>query len=156
MSSQQERKPRIREVTRIWDRATHNAFTDLIRFYDQWFCTFREGERHVYGQDGQIRVIASEEGRRWHSAALLAQEGVDLRDPKLSIAPTGELMILAGGSVYEGERLVTRQPRVTFSKDGRAWSPLRPVLSEGEWLQRTDAHGARSDRSCPRVNGSGA
>ena len=32
-------------VKKIWDRAPHSAFTDLIRFKDRWFCSFREGGR---------------------------------------------------------------------------------------------------------------
>ena len=131
-----ERVPGLLRVAKIWDRAPHNAFTDLIRFRDHWYCTFREGERHVYGQDGQIRIIASADGSQWHSMALLAEHGVDLRDPKLSITPQGELMVLAGGSVYEGEVLRTRQPRVAASTDGQEWGPLQPILSEGEWLWR--------------------
>jgi len=139
-----ERDPRPLRVTKIWARAPHNAFTDLIRFRDHWYCTFREGERHVYGKDGQIRIIASEDGNRWHSVALLAEGGVDLRDPKLSITPEGQLMILAGGSMYEDELLRTRQPRVAFSTDGREWGPLRRILSEGEWLWRVTWHRGRA------------
>jgi len=30
------------EVRKIWDQAPHNAFTDLRRFQDRWFCVFRE------------------------------------------------------------------------------------------------------------------
>ncbi|MEZ6075415.1 MAG: hypothetical protein R3C56_07005 [Pirellulaceae bacterium] len=37
----------IVNVQRIWDAAHHNAFTDLIRFHDQWYCVFREGSSHV-------------------------------------------------------------------------------------------------------------
>lgn len=32
------------ESRRIWDRAPHNAFTDLIRFHDRWYCVFRDGK----------------------------------------------------------------------------------------------------------------
>ena len=39
-------------VSKIWDQGNHNAFTDIIRFQDKWFCSFREGEGHVYGKDG--------------------------------------------------------------------------------------------------------
>ena len=38
--------PEIVSVKKIWDQGAHNAFTDLARFHDQWFCTFREAERH--------------------------------------------------------------------------------------------------------------
>ncbi|HEO70061.1 MAG TPA: exo-alpha-sialidase [Candidatus Hydrogenedentes bacterium] len=132
--------PKLVSVDKIWDAAPHNAFTDLVRFQDQWFCTFREGERHVYGEDGRIRIIVSRDGEHWTPAALLAEEGVDLRDPKLSIMPDGRLMILAGGSVYEGETYMGRQPRVAFSKDGHDWGPLHRILGEGEWLWRVTWH----------------
>src|SRR5262245_48944206 len=89
-------EPELLSVKKIWDAGEHNAFTDLIRFQDQWFCTFRESEAHV-GGDGKIRVLVSKDGDRWESAALLREAGVDLRDPKLSIAPDQRLMLVLGG-----------------------------------------------------------
>lgn len=135
--------PEIVSIRKIWDQAPHSAFTDLIRFQDKWFCTFREGTAHV-GGDGRLRVLVSPDGATWTSAALLAEKGVDLRDPKLSITPDGRLMIVAGGSVYEGRRLVGRQPRVAFSKDGIAWTPTHRVLREGDWLWRVTWHDGRA------------
>ncbi|MBM3774229.1 MAG: hypothetical protein FJW37_03615, partial [Acidobacteria bacterium] len=143
-------QPEIVSVKKIWDAGPHNAFTDLIRFEDRWFCTFREAEAHVSG-DGKLRVLVSSDGENWSSAALLTESGRDLRDPKFSIAPEpsgsspgpsagargpGRLMIVAGGSVYEGTTLKGRHPRVFFSRDGREWSPPRPILAEGDWLWR--------------------
>jgi len=135
--------PEIVSVKKIWDKGAHNAFTDLIRFQNKWYCTFREAEGHVKG-DGRIRVIGSPDGEAWGSPALLAEEGIDLRDPKLSITPDGRLMIIAGGSVYRGGKLVGRQPRVAFSADGRKWTPTQRVLSEGEWLWRVTWHEGRA------------
>ncbi|MHC4798600.1 MAG: hypothetical protein ACYTF1_18345, partial [Planctomycetota bacterium] len=67
--------PEIISIKKIWDKAPHNAFTDLIRFQGKWFCTFRESDKHVYGRDGQIRVLVSADGDNWESAALLTEEG---------------------------------------------------------------------------------
>ena len=92
-------------VAKIWDKAPHNAFADLVRWNGRFYCTFREAEGHVKG-DGRICVIASEDGDEWASVALLAEEGIDLRDPKISIMPDGRLMIVAGGSVYRDGKLV--------------------------------------------------
>ena len=91
-------------MARIWDAGAHNAFTDLIRWRDRWYCTFREGDEHV-GGDGRIRVLVSTDGQAWTSAALVGEPGIDLRDPKLSTTPDGRLMIVAGGSVARGEAL---------------------------------------------------
>ena len=129
----------VGEVKKIWDGGKHNAFTDLIRFKDRWYCTFREADAHV-GGDGKLRVLASADGDRWESVALLAEKGIDLRDPKLSITPDGKLMIVAGGSVYEGKKLLGRQPRVAFSKDGKDWTATKRVLAEGDWLWRVTWH----------------
>lgn len=131
-----ESNPVLLDCYKIWDQAPHNAFTDLIRFKHCWFCTFREGERHVYGEDGKIRIIVSKNGRKWEPAALIDDPGIDLRDPKLSETPDGRLMLVAGGSVYKERQFVTRRPRVAFSDDGKTWTPWYPVLEPGDWLWR--------------------
>ena len=133
-------EPEMVSVEKIWDRAGHNAFTDLVRFDEQRFCVFREAERHAGGADGKIRVIRSADGRAWQSAALVAEAGVDLRDPKVSIMPDGRLMLVAGGSIYKDDQYLTRAPRVAFSPDGRQWTPPRKVLAEDHWLWRVTWH----------------
>jgi hypothetical protein len=132
--------PLLVDVQRIWNQGKHNAFTDLIRWRDKWYCTFREADGHV-GGDGKLRVIESADGKNWNSVALLAEEGIDLRDPKLSITSDDRLMIVAGGSVYKGTKTIMgRQPRVAFSKNGKEWTPTKRVLEEGEWLWRVTWH----------------
>lgn len=122
-------------VEKIWDQGAHNAFTDLVRFEGQWYCTFREGENHV-GTDGRIRVIRSADGAAWESCGLLEEAGVDLRDPKLCVTPDNRLMLNLGGSFYEGDTLVNRRPRVSFSGDGVTWSAPKPICADGDWLWR--------------------
>jgi len=139
-ASAQADKPRLVSVTKIWDQAPHNAFTDLIRWRDRWYCTFREAEAHV-GGDGKLRILESTDGNKWEPIALIEEAGVDLRDPKLSITPDDRLMIVAGGSVYRGTKVLKgMQPRVMFSKDGRQWTAPRRILSNGDWLWRVTWH----------------
>jgi hypothetical protein len=137
-------------VERIWDRAPHSAFTDLVDFNGRFYCTFREGSGHVPGREGNngtIRVIVSDDGSNWRSAALIAESGVDLRDPKLSVTPDGRLMLLIGGSFYEGEKLLRRETRVVFSDaSGTRFGQPRPVSidprihTDGDWLWRVTWH----------------
>jgi arylsulfatase A-like enzyme len=126
-------------IEKIWDQASHNAFTDLIRWRDKWFCTFRESQAHV-GGNGTIRVLTSDDGQSWVSSAIITETGIDLRDPKLSVTPEDQLMIVAGGSVYERKNLTGRQPRVAFSADGITWTPPQRILQEGDWLWRVTWH----------------
>src|SRR5438270_2788437 len=137
-------EPQLVSVVKIWDQGAHNAFTDLIRWRGKWYCTFREADAHV-GGDGKVRVLESADGKAWGPGSLIAEEGIDLRDPKLSITPDDRLMIVAGGSIYGGTKtLKGRRPRVAFSKDGREWTAPRAVLDEGEWLWRVTWHDRRA------------
>ena len=134
------------DVRKIWDSAPHSAFTDLIRFKGRFYCSFREGTGHVpgaNGADGVCRVIVSDDGENWESAALLQEEGVDLRDPKLSVTPDGRVMVIMGGSYYDGVQLVKRHPRVAFSDaDGANFGSPQPVKlhesigSDEHWIWR--------------------
>lgn len=130
-------------AARIWDRSAHNAFTDLARFNGAWYCVFRESSDHVRGE-GRIRLLRSPDGGAWSSVRVFAQAGVDLRDPKLSVTPDKRLMLLAGGTLFDGDRYVGRQPRVAFSIDGTQWSRMRLVLENGDWLWRVSWHGRRA------------
>lgn len=142
-TAQPATSPATVSVARIWDAGAHNAFTDLIRWRNRWYCTFREADAHV-GGDGRIRVLASADGAAWASAAVIAEPGIDLRDPKLSITPDDRLMMVAGGSVYEGKRYLGRQPRVTFSPDGGTWTAPQRILAEGDWLWRVTWQNGRA------------
>ena len=53
------RKVPVLESRKIWDAAPHNAFTDLVRFKDRWFCVFREGATHV-SPDGKLLATAEQ------------------------------------------------------------------------------------------------
>jgi hypothetical protein len=145
--------PQLLSVKKIWDAAPHNAFTDLVRFNGQWFCTFREAKGHLTG-NGSIRVLTSTNAEHWESAALLSEEGIDLRDPKLSTTPDGRLMLTTGGSLYEGKVMKERQPRVAFSSDGRTWTLPQRVLDQGDWLWRTTWHKGRAYGIAYNVEGS--
>lgn len=130
-------------IERIWDRALHSAFTDIVRFRDRYYCTFREGTEHIPGINGTVRVIASDDLGDWESVALLDEPHVDLRDPKLSVTPDGRLLVNMGGSFYEGGRRLKMESRVSFSDaDGRNFSPPRPVVIDEkvrtnfDWLWR--------------------
>ncbi|MCK4465948.1 MAG: discoidin domain-containing protein, partial [Bacteroidales bacterium] len=133
-------------VKKIWDQANHSAFTDLIRFTDNWYCTFREGESHAGGDKGKIRVIRSADGQEWSSVAYFVADDpndsviLDLRDPKLAITDDDRLMMHAGASLYEGSKRVGFSPMVSFSKDGSIWSGLEPIDITDSWPWRPIWH----------------
>ena len=126
------------EVRRIWDKAPHNAFTDLVRFQDRWFCVFREGKGHA-SPDGALRVITSADGKTWESAAIITSPNSDLRDAKITVTPDGQLM-LCGAEALHDKSKHTHQSLVWFSKDGRSWSDKQEIGEPDFWLWRVTWH----------------
>ena len=137
------------KVSKIWDQAEHSAFTDLIRFNDAFYCSFREGASHVGGENsGKVRIITSKHGDTWESVALLDSEGIDLRDPKLSVTPTKQIMVIMAGAVFDEHGVIQElSPMVSFSdKSGKKFSlPEKSVLDPAitpskDWIWRIAWH----------------
>jgi len=128
------------EVKKISDQAPHNAFTDLIRWQDQFYCAFREGRGHV-STDGKIRVLRSLDADAWTSAALVELGGFDLRDAHLSVTPDNRLMLLGGAAPrkQDGQSAPTGS-FVSFSKDGVEWTTPQIVSEPGRWLWSVTWH----------------
>ncbi len=121
-------------VRKIWDEAPHNAFTDLVRWRDRFYCAFREGEGHA-GDIGRLRIIASDDGDQWKSVAALAMPEFDLRDAALSVTPDDRLMVLGGAQQnYNGQRATGTF--VSFTADGVQWTRPQVVIPPGRWLWR--------------------
>ncbi|WP_128548158.1 hypothetical protein [Larkinella soli] len=139
-------------VIKIWDQPPHSAFTDLVRFQNAFYCTFREGLTHVdTTNSGKVRVLKSTDGKQWESVALLAIPKIDLRDPKLTITPDQRLMVTMAGAVFapvNNRNKVQRiAPMVSFSdKRGANFSEpqkstLDPAISPSkDWIWRTTWH----------------
>ncbi len=126
---------RIVDIKKIWDKAQHNAFTDLIYFKEAWWCVFREAQSHL-SFDGAFRVISSRDGEEWRSAALLSSPLADLRDAKIAVTPDDHLM-LSGAAAFSKPAAITHRSMVWFSKDGYKWSKGIEVAEPNMWLWRT-------------------
>ena len=131
-------RPELVEVRKIWDHAPHNAFTDLIRYKDRWYCVFREGQGHV-SPDGALRVITSPDGDEWQSAALVRSDTADLRDAKITVTPDGRLM-LSGGAALHQPKEFTHESFVWFSGDAEQWGDAVRVADPNYWLWRVTWH----------------
>jgi hypothetical protein len=119
---------------RIWDAAPHNAFTDLVHHRGEWLCVFREGQGHV-SPDGAVRVLASNDGENWTSAAVLRSARGDLRDPKIVPAPGGRLFLTAAIALPQPGP-VRHQTVAWSSKDGREWSEPFDIGDPNVWMWR--------------------
>ena len=126
------------DVHRIWDRAPHNAFTDLLHWRGRWYCTFREGQKHV-SPDGALRVIASTEGKTWQPVARMTHPTADLRDPKLAVTPDNRLMLVGAGALHQ-PAAAKHRTFVWFSSDGATWTAPVQIGDDDFWLWRSTWH----------------
>jgi hypothetical protein len=129
----------LESAVKIWDAAPHNAFTDLVRHKDRWFCTFREGKTHV-SPDGALRILISTDGKTWESAALIDHAAADLRDAKMSVTPDGRLMLNGAAAWHRPKDGASHQSFAWFSKDGKDWGEAVPIGDPGYWLWRVTWH----------------
>lgn len=86
-------KLELASVNRIWGGDGHDGFTTIIERNGTLFCAFRHASSHN-SRDGKIQVIKSEDGDNWENEVILSLDGLDLRDPKLSINADGELVLI--------------------------------------------------------------
>jgi hypothetical protein len=134
----EENNFKLISVKRIWDKAPHNAFTDLMWYNGKFWCVFREGSGHV-SPDGALRVISSVNGENWEPAALITSPDSDLRDAKITVTPDGKFM-LSGAEALHDKSIHTHQSLVWFSDDGVNWSEKHKIGDPDFWLWRTTWH----------------
>lgn len=132
-------KAELVSCVKIWDGAPHNAFTNLIRYKDEWFCVFREGAGHV-SPDGALRVIVSGDGEQWAPAARLTSETADLRDAQITVTPDNRLM-LSGAAAWHTPSPATHQTLAYFSENGRDWTAPVEIGLPNDWLWRVTWNG---------------
>ena len=136
------------QVIKIWDQGVHNAFTDLIRFKDKFYCSFREGDGHVGGSGGKVRILSSVDGKKWQSVALLKIDGVDLRDPKLSVTPDKKIMVIMAGATRDEKNVIEELYPMFSLSDGTGKSfslPEKSILDPAihpskDWIWRVTWH----------------
>ncbi|UAA39485.1 hypothetical protein KIH87_03775 [Paraneptunicella aestuarii] len=127
---------KIEWVKSIWQSPRHNAFTDLCEFKNEYFCCFREATNHI-SADGRIKILTlDEEGDKIWSDTLTVSKA-DLRDPKLTIAPDGRLMLISYARFADEENR-TRWTRsmVWYSVNGKSWSQPQFFGPSYWWLWR--------------------
>ena len=109
-------------ITKIWDKVPHNAYTDLIKFNGTYYCAYSEeysSSMDTVEAMGNIEIIRSKTGKKWERVAMIQKKGMNLCNPRLSITPDRQIMIIMDG---------TASPLVSFSdKKGDVFSEPEAV-----------------------------
>ena len=89
---------------------------------------------------GKLRVVSSSDTQEWTPVALMAWDGGDVRDAKLSIAADRRLMLSGAVRFLKPEDGQTHQSLAWFSQDGTTWSEPRPIGDPNLWMWSATWH----------------
>ncbi|WP_100656284.1 hypothetical protein [Alteromonas flava] len=146
-------------LKRVTFKHNHSAFTDLIEFKTNLWLCFREATNHISG-DGKIVVLQLRADGSVISRYALNLPGADLRDPKLSVTPMGELLLLAYARFTDNDNRTLRTDNVAWtSQSGLSWSSPISLGPNTWWLwrirwdtQNNQAFGLAYNRRANRID----
>ncbi len=129
-------KVKVLSVRRVFHNGEHNAFTDLCRFGDRFYLTFRScPDGHGVSPAASIIVLSSDDGDQWEQVHHFSVAKRDTRDPHF-LQFRGKLFVITG-TWYCGD---TRPSKweindhlgyAVWSEDGRKWHG--PQMLEGTY-----------------------
>ncbi|MBU3002114.1 hypothetical protein KO534_02010 [Paraglaciecola arctica] len=126
----------INWIKKVGYTAAHSAFTDLCEFNKQLFCCYREAENHV-SADGVIRILTMDTQGKILNSNRITIPNVDLRDPKLTVTPDGQLLLIAFARHVSAQKTMTETRNLTWlSQTGHSWSTAQEFADRGWWLWR--------------------
>lgn len=136
----------VTNVRRVFDNGEHNAFTDMIRFRDRFYLTFRScPDGHGVHPTSSIIILESRDRREWKQVHRFRVPKRDVRDPHFLIFK--DRLFVYTGAWYCGDsspktyEYNTHLGFACFSDDGRKWS--EPTMLEGtfgHYIWRAAAH----------------
>lgn len=119
-------------VTESWEvvnDGSHNAFTDLIDWKNNFYLVYRSAPSHL-DFHSKLVILRSPNARSWEKLTELTLDGEDIRDPKLAVIEN-RLFLYALKNV---NRFALPYSTVySSSENGKTWQPWQMVEPQG-WL----------------------
>lgn len=140
---------RIESVRCVYRDAEHNAFTDLCRFGDWLYLTFRScPDGHGICRRARIRVLRSRDGAEWTQVNEFAVPDRDTRDPHFLVfrgrlfVYTGTWLCPEGWTAYD---INDHLGYGVWTDDGAIWHGPRMLEGTyGHYVWRAAAWGDRA------------
>lgn len=145
-------KVRVDNVRRVFWDGDHNAFTDLIRWNDRFYLTFRScPDGHSVHPTAKIVVLASDDAKSWEKVYEFRVPRRDTRDPHF-LDFKGKLFIYTG-TWYCGDSAPKREDYKinthlgfgVWTDDGTKWSaPEQLEGTYGHYIWRASSHDGKA------------
>lgn len=145
-------KVEVTSIRRVFHNGEHNAFTDLVRFKNRFYLTFRScPDGHMVNPTASIIVLASDDTKDWHQVHRFSVPLRDTRDPHFLVFQN-KLFVMTG-TWYSGKTTLPRDQydlnlHLGFgvsTADGKTWT--EPRLLEGtfgHYIWRAAAHDGKA------------
>ena len=126
----------VTRIRRAFHNGEHNAFTDLVRFGEQYYLTFRScPDGHMVHPTSRIIVLSSPDAENWSIVHQFHVPLRDTRDPHFLVF--GDKLFVYSGTWYSGHTTLPRDQYelnlhlgyAVWSSDGSQWT--EPIMLEG-------------------------
>lgn len=141
---------RLDSVRQVFNDGNHNAFTDLCRFRNRFYLTFRScPDGHMVFPTSSIVVLVSDQGNTWREVFRFNAPHRDLRDPHF-LAFQDKLFVYSGGWLCDLSRPDDRDLNdhlgfAAWTVDGETWAgPKALEGTYGHYIWRAAAHGDKA------------
>lgn len=137
---------RVSSVRQLINDGNHNAFTDLCRFGDRLYLTFRScPDGHMLFDSSSIVVMASDDGTDWSRVNAFSVPNRDVRDPHFLVFKdklfvyTGAWWVTPGDA--EDRDVNDHLGFCAWTEDGKNWHGPRMLDgTHGHYIWRAAAH----------------
>lgn len=139
----------VQNARRVFHNGEHNAFTDLVRFRDRYYLTFRScPDGHAVHHTASIIILASDDLLAWQPVHRFRVERRDTRDPHFLVFR--DRLFVYTGTWYAGEAAIPPDEYdlnlhlgyAVWTEDGTDWQgPTQLEGTFGHYVWRAAAHG---------------
>lgn len=141
---------RVLSVRQLYDDGNHNAFTDICRFGDRLYLTFRScPDGHMLFTSSSIVVMSSDDGTEWEPVHTFNVANRDVRDPHFLVF-SGKLFVYTGAWWVNPGDSLDRDVNdhlgfCAWSEDGVHWHGPRMLDgTHGHYIWRAATHGGKA------------
>jgi hypothetical protein len=138
----------VSNVRRVFHNGQHNAFTDLIKFNNRYYLTFRScPDGHMVHPTASIIVLSSVDLKQWDQVHRFHIKRRDTRDPHFVVFKNR--LFVYTGTWYSGDTTLPRSEYemnlhlgyAAWSDDGTQWnSPIMLEGTFGHYIWRAATH----------------
>ena len=137
----------ITSLRQIYNDGNHNAFTDLCRFGEYYYLTFRSCPHgHMIFSSSRIVILRSRDGQSWTKVHSFGVPNRDVRDPHFLVFQE-KLFVYSGTWPVDpaDSHKLDQNNHLGFavwSADGASWSAAQALTgTHGYYIWRAATHG---------------